>query len=195
MRAAIGLPRARVSSVGLGPALLLVLCAAFLAGAVLGALIGVRAPLGSGVSIDPDGSVYGYSSFWGHLIGCSRYHLVVLLFATSVFGAVLIPAALAFRGFVLSCAVASLAAAYPGRGVLLTAVVLGLPAAFTVPALFMLAFDGMLFSTRLAAQCMHRVPPAQFIRGEDRALTAAAALFAAAALECFAIPPLVRLII
>ena len=31
--------------------------------------------------------------------------------------------------------------------------------------------------------------------GQDRALTAAAALFAAAALECFAIPPLVRLII
>lgn len=195
MRAAIRLPRARLSSVGLGPALLLVLCASFLAGAVLGSAMSSSASPGQAVSIAEDGSVYGYGSFLGHLLGCARYHLVVLLFATSVFGAVLIPAAMAVRGFVLSCAAASLAVSYPGRGVLLTAVVLGIPAAFTVPALFMLAFDGMLFSTRLAAQCMRRPAPPPFLRGEDRVLAAVAALFAAAAVECFVVPPLVRLII
>lgn len=195
MRAAVRLPRARMSSVGLGPVLLLVLCASFLAGAVLGSVAGASVPLAEEVSISSDGSVYGYDSFLGHLLGCARYHIVVVLFATSVFGAVLIPAALAFRGFVLSCAAASLAASYPGQGILLTAVVLGLPAAFTVPALFMLAFDGMLFSARLAALCMRRPVPPPFLHGEDRALVAAAALFVAAAVECFAIPPLVRLII
>ena len=195
MRPRVRLTGARFSSAGLGPLLLVVLCAAFVAGALLGAFTGSSAVNDTAVTIDESGRVYGYDTFLEHLFGCAKYHLIVLLFATSVFGAVLIPATLAFRGFVFACSVSSIAAAYPGHGKLRACGILGLPAALTVPALFLLAFDGMAFSVRLSTQCMRRTPPAPFLRGEDRVLAAAAALFLAAAIECFAVPPLVRLII
>ena len=195
MRPAVRLAPGRPGPAGLAPLILAILCAAFLAGAVMGAFTSSAAAGEAAAAIGEDGQVYGYDTFLEHLFGCAKYHVLVLLFATSVFGAVLIPAALAFRGFALACSAAGIAAAYPGRGVLLAAVALGLPAVLTVPALFLLAFDGFAFSARLSALCLRRTPPAPFLRGDDRALAAAAALFLAAAVECFAVPPLVRLIL
>lgn len=84
-------------------------------------------------------------SFLGLLFSCSKYHLLVLLLSTSLFGVALIPVALAFRGFVLACTAAYIASAYPEQGVALTLVVLGLPSLLTVPGLFIVAFDGACF--------------------------------------------------
>ena len=74
-------------------------------------------------------------------------------------------------------------------------VVLGLPALLTVPSLFVVAFGGELFSARLLSNYARRPLPPRYRRGEDRALAAALMLFAAAAVECYAVPPLVRLLI
>ena len=115
MRPAVRLAPGRAGPAGLAPLILAILCAAFLAGAVLGAFTSSAAAGEAAAAIGEDGQVYGYDTFLEHLFGCAKYHVLVLLFATSVFGAVLIPAALAFRGFALACSAAGIAAAYPGR--------------------------------------------------------------------------------
>lgn len=174
---------------------LLVISAAFIAGAVGGSLLGTGELSAAEGVLPGDGSVYGSDSFFYLLFSCAKYHLLVLLFSTSLAGVLLIPATLAFRGFALSCTAAYVASAYPEQGVALILVVLGLPALLTVPSLFVVAFGGELFSARLVSHYVRRPIPPRYRRGEDRALAVAVMLFAAAAVECFAVPPLVRLLI
>ena len=116
VRTARRLPRidtARLIRRGSGFAVLLLIAAFFLAGAVAGAVAGSGDNLPAGETILPgDGSVYGQDSYPGLLFSCARYHLLVLLFSTSLIGVLLIPATLAFRGFTLSCSAAYLVAAY-----------------------------------------------------------------------------------
>ena len=174
---------------------LLVLAGFFIAGAIAGAAAGSE-QLPAGEALIPgDGSIYGYSTYAGLLFSCARYHLFVLLFSTSLLGVLLIPAALAFRGFALACSTAYLTANYPEAGTVVSLLVLGFPALFTVPALFVAAHWGEMFSMRLLAGFMRRpLPPVR--RGRDNcALAVALLLFAAAAVECYIVPPLVRLLI
>ena len=172
--------------------MLLLLCAAFLAGAAGGSLLGSAESAAAEGVLPGDGSVYGADGYFSLLFSCAKYHLLVLLFSTSLAGVLLIPATLAFRGFALSCTAACVASAYPEQG---TALVLGLPALLTVPSLFVVAFGGELFSARLLSNYARQPLPPRYRRGEDRALAAALMLFAAAAVECYAVPPLVRLLI
>lgn len=174
---------------------LLIISVAFIAGAVGGSLLG-SGELSAAEGVLPgDGSVYGSDSYFSLLFSCAKYHLIVLLFSTSLAGVLLIPATLAFRGFALSCTAAFVASAYPEQGIALVLVVLGLPALLTVPSLFIVAYGGELFSARLVSHYVRRPLPPRYRRGEDRALAVAVMLLAAAAIECFAVPPLVRLLI
>lgn len=172
-----------------------ILAACFIAGAVAGALAG-SGQLPAGEEILPgDGSVYGYGTYAGLLFNCARYHLFVLLFSTSLLGGLLIPATLAFRGFALSCSAAWMVEAYPEAGTALSLIVLGLPALLTVPSLFVTAHWGEMFSLRLLAGFTRRPLPAQRMSGDNRALAVVVMLFAAAAVEHFVVPPLVKLIL
>lgn len=175
--------------------MLFLLCAAFLAGAAGGSLLGSAESAAAEGVLPGDGSVYGADGYFSLLFSCAKYHLLVLLFSTSLAGVLLIPATLTFRGFALSCTAACVASAYPEQGTALVLVVLGLPALLTVPSLFVVAFGGELFSARLLSNYARRPLPPRYRRGEDRALAAALMLFAAAAVECYAVPPLVRLLI
>ena len=170
---------------------LLIISAAFIAGAVGGSLLG-SGELSAAEGVLPG---YGSDSYFSLLFSCAKYHLIVLLFSTSLAGVLLIPATLAFRGFALSCTAAFVASAYPEQGIALVLVVLGLPALLTVPSLFIVAYGGELFSARLVSHYVRRPLPPRYRRGEDRALAVAVMLLAAAAIECFAVPPLVRLLI
>ncbi len=175
--------------------MLSILAACFIAGAVAGALAG-SGQLPAGEEILPgDGSVYGYETYAGLLFNCARYHLFVLLFSTSLLGGLLIPATLAFRGFALSCSAAWMVEAYPEAGTALSLIVLGLPALLTVPSLFVTAHWGEMFSLRLLAGFTRRPLPAQRMPRDNRALAVVVMLFAAAAVEHFVVPPLVKLIL
>ena len=136
-----------------------------------------------------------YDTYALLLFDCSKYHLLVLLFSTSLFGVLLIPATLALRGFALACSAAWIASTYTDNGTALALVVLGLPALFTVPALFVASQWGMMFSSRLLAGFMRRPLPVYRTRGENRLLAVCVMLFAAAAVEYFLVPPIVRLLI
>lgn len=198
MRSARALPRidtSRLMRRGGELILLLIIAAFFVAGAVAGALAGSEQLPAGETLLTEDGSVYGRDTFPGLLFDCARYHLLVLLFSTSLIGVLLIPATLAFRGFTLACSAAYLIAAYPEQGVGLALTVLGLPALLTVPSLFVTAHAGALFSSRLLAAFTRRPLPMLRQGGDGRALAVAAMLAAAAGVEYFLVPPIVRLLI
>lgn len=175
--------------------ILFLLCAAFIGGAAAGTALCSAEFTGAENVLSGDGGVYGYSSFAGLLFSCAKYHLLVLLLSTSLLGVLLIPGVLAFRGFVLACTAAYITSAYPEHGAALTLVVLGLPSLLTVPGLFLLAFDGLCFSSRLAAQHLRRPLPPRYTRGENRLAAVGLMLVLAAAVEHFLVPQLVRLLI
>lgn len=85
--------------------------------------------------------------------------------------------------------------AYPEAGTALSLIVLGLPALLTVPSLFVTAHWGEMFSLRLLAGFTRRPLPAQRMPRDNRALAVVVMLFAAAAVEHFVVPPLVKLIL
>ena len=178
-----------------GAAALLIISAFFLIGAITGAVAGCGHPVAGEQLLLDDGNVYGYDTYALLLFDCSKYHLLVLLFSTSLFGALLIPATLALRGFALACSAAWIASTYTDNGTALALVVLGLPALFTVPALFVASQWGMMFSSRLLAGFMRRPLPVYRTRGENRLLAVCVMLFAAAAVEYFLVPPIVRLLV
>lgn len=170
---------------------------AFTAGAVFGSLAGtwqISVSVAENISIE-SGNIYGASGFFGLLFFCAKYHLFVLFFGTSLLGVVLIPAAFALRGFVLSCTAASLASAYPDNGFLITLVILGLPSLLTVPSLFILGRDSLRFSARLLSMFDRRVLAPVENTGENNLLICAAALVIAAAIEYSLIPKLVDFLI
>lgn len=129
--------------------ILLVLC--FLLGSVLGCAVG------SGAEADEVTHLLSGtrpSGLWGYLCclyTVGRYHLVVLLAATSLLGVVVIPATLLFRGYFLSCAAAATIASLPEHGIAVALTACGISAVLTVPALFLLAMDGFGLSGRLRA--------------------------------------------
>ena len=69
---------------------LLLLCAAFLAGAAGGSLLGSAESAAAEGVLPGDGSVYGADGYFSLLFSCAKYHLLVLLFSTSLAGVLLI---------------------------------------------------------------------------------------------------------
>lgn len=174
---------------------LVLLVVFFLVGSIGGSIVGTGQLSAGETLFLEDGNIYGSDNFIGLLVSCSKYHLVALLFSTSLLGVLFIPLTMAFRGFVLSCTVASLAAAYPDHSFLIIAVVLGVPAVFTVPGLFIISFEGMLFSERLLSLYGRRTPRPAYGRRGNRILVAFILVVAAAAAQLLVVPTIVRLLI
>ena len=96
----------------------------------------------------------------------SRFHLVAFLLGSSFFGIVLIPALSCIRGYVLSFTAASIISAYPQNGLIMAAVILGIPALISLPCYFLLSIEGF----RSAARIFHLVRGNSSPR-KDRLLT------------------------
>lgn len=114
------------------------------------------------------------------------FSAAVFLFGTSVIGRKVIPLFAFFRGLLLACSAASLLCA--GVGHRETALQIALPAAFTVPAFFLLAEDGIL-SSDIIRLCS----ASGLIRNCDcvnlpRVITAAALLAAGTAAKQLLVP-------
>lgn len=167
----------------------------FVIGVAAGTIIGGGAQSES-VLLD-DGSIYAAGSFLELLFSCSKYHLLIILFATSFLGTALIPFTCALRGFVLSCTAASILAAFPGDAAALVLIVLGLPSLLTVPCLFILACGGLRLSSDALSFFTGGAVRANgaFFGVLQSLLLCALALLAAAGIEYVIVPPLVRLII
>ena len=169
----------------------------FVVGAVLGSLTGTWQFTVSAAEqvLLGNGNIYEASGFWALLFFCSKYHIAVLLLATSLLGAVLIPAVFALRGFVLSCTAASIASIYPDSGLVLTAVILGLPSLLTVPSLFILGNSSFRFSAGLLSLYDRRPAAPSSDSGLLELLGCASSLVLAAAIENSLIPQIVDFLI
>lgn len=130
---------------------LLFLC--FLLGSVLGCFVGSGVEseaeeITQLISKSPNPGIIGYlRSLW--LV--SRYHIVVLLAATSLLGVLVIPLTAFLRGYFLTCAAAAVIAALPEHGVAAALISCGIGAVLTIPSLFLLELDGFALSKRLRA--------------------------------------------
>ena len=79
----------------------------------------------------------------------SAFHLVALLLGTSYFGIILTPLLSGLRGYVLSCAAASIISAYPANGFIMAAVIIALPALISLPCFFTIALEGFRSARRI----------------------------------------------
>ncbi len=197
MKRARAFPRidtARLMRRGGGLLLLCILAIFFLAGSFAGAAAG-SGGLGESAALPTDGGYSAHGSYFSALASCAVCHLLVLLSSTSLAGGILIPAALAFRGFTLSCSAAYIAASDPAQGAAFALITLGLPALFSVPSLFLLSASCMEFTLRLLSGFLRRPLPQRPRRGDNRLAASAAMLLAAAAAEYYLAPLLVRLLL
>ena len=102
----------------------------FLGGSLAGCMVGFLSTPGEGLgalgAYADQGE--GFSSFILSLWACSKYHLLALLLAGTVFGVLALPLLSVFRGYLLGCAASALTAM--DGGLFLSLVVIGLPSSF-----------------------------------------------------------------
>ena len=138
-------------------AMLMILCVLFLAGGVAGCLFASLAD-GEGAGqlgryltdyltlADRAGVARAFlPMLWEHV----RYLLAVVLFSTTVFGVVGIPALFCARGFFYSFSVACFCRIFGLAGLFPALALFGLPALLWGPALFLAGFQGMGSAQRL----------------------------------------------
>jgi hypothetical protein len=169
----------------------------FLAGSVLGSFVGSFS-----VSDDIFLRIEGITAvsteaagYWSSLWNCTRYHILLLLFASSVLGVLFIPILSVMRGYFLSCTAASILCSYPQGGWLLSFAVLGIPALITIPCFFVLGIDSFTASGRLLSLTTGGTRPTGPSRLLRHFVVCLALLTIAAALEELLIPDLVSMLL
>ena len=164
----------------------------FIMGSVVGAFVG---NLSSGeyalglvsASMEP-GAAGLLSALWS----CGKFHLLVLAAASSLLGVAAVPVLAVMRGYLISCGAAALIAGYPDKGFLIVLAIIGLPGMFSVPSFFMLSSWAMQSSARLISAAAGRAKVKSCGSIMIPLLTCICSVSIAAALECFAVPILLK---
>ena len=189
-------------------AALLVACALFLCGALLGCLFAFRIKGESQQTLLAylEGFVQGVNSQqtpWARIgkafMNAFQFHLPVFLLGFTVIGVVGIPLLLAAKGFFLSFTLACFIFAYGKAGVWLAFGAFGVQNMILIPCLLYLAFDGFFASASLLSLAMGHVRKTSVnVFGSSywiRFAFVALLLTAAVLYEAFAAPLLIRWII
>ena len=79
----------------------------------------------------------------------ARFHLVAFLLGSSFLGIALLPVLSCIRGYALSCTAASIISCYPSNGIIMAAIILGIPAIVSLPCFFTISIDGLMSSNRI----------------------------------------------
>ncbi len=127
--------------------LLLILC--FSAGCFAGSLTGSFFGLDPVLKDFSDFSTGCSSNPISVFLSFSRFHLVAFLLGSSFLGLALLPVLSCIRGYALSCTAASIISSYPEKGVIMAAVILGIPALLSIPCFFVVSIDGYMSSVRI----------------------------------------------
>lgn len=137
------MPPIRSRSGGIGT--FLILAGFFLAGSLLGSLLSAGTLPADVTSLITEAAASRadalsfLSAFWGIV----TYPLLLFFAATSLAGVLAAPICIAFRGYLFTCASASILMTFPENGWLLALVTLGLPALLSLPCTFALAMDAV----------------------------------------------------
>ena len=114
---------------------LLVISVFFVAGIITGSIVGSGPAVydaeyyiaqSTGISADISGF---FKIFWE----TSRFHVLILLLATTYLGFLAVPFFVAFRGYLISCSLASILATGAANSFLLALLTIGVPALFYLP--------------------------------------------------------------
>jgi hypothetical protein len=160
----------------------------FLAGSLAGCMVGLLSTAGDGLGAlgaYADQSE-GVTSFFQSLWACSKYHLLALLLAGTVFGVLALPLLSLFRGYLLGCAASALTAL--DGGFFLSLVVIGLPSLFSLPVFFLLCDDGMAVSQYILLRSLGRPAPARRIPLANHCVLAVVLLTVSALIQQLLIP-------
>lgn len=125
--------------------LILSFSAGCLAGSLIGSFFGFDSVLSDYTGISGINSADALALFFNY----SRFHLVALFLGTSVFGLAMLPVLSCAKGYALSCTAASIISCYPDKGLIMAAVILGIPAIFSLPCFFIISIEGFLSSARI----------------------------------------------
>lgn len=127
--------------------LVLILC--FSAGCIAGSVLGSFFEFGSFLNDYLGATVIGSQSPVSLFFNYSRFQLFAFLFGTSFLGLALLPALSCIRGYALSCTAASIISAYPDNGIIMAAVILGIPAILSLACFFVISIEGFKSSERI----------------------------------------------
>lgn len=123
----------------------------FFAGSIVGSFTGSFFSYDSAIGDFNFLTALSGQSFINILIQFTKFHIVVIILATSFLGIVLMPLLSCLRGYALSCTAASIIATNPKNGLPLAFIILGIPAIFSVPCFFALSVEGYFSSKRMLA--------------------------------------------
>ncbi|MFB0920882.1 MAG: stage II sporulation protein M [Oscillospiraceae bacterium] len=127
--------------------LVLILC--FSAGCLAGSLIGSFFGFDSFLNDYAGASVINSQSPVSLFFNYSRFQLVAFLLGTSFLGLALLPVLSCIRGYALSCTAATIISAYPDNGIIMAAIILGIPAIFSLACFFVISIEGFKSSERI----------------------------------------------
>lgn len=118
---------------------------------------------------------------------------MAFLLGTSFLGVFFIPLLALLNGFAFSCASATIISAYPSNGIIMSLIVLGLPALFSIPCFIALCDDGFFRSARLLSLQRGNCS-ALADKGDRRVLFCIPVLFAGAVIDMKLVPYLLTLL-
>lgn len=128
-------------------------CFAFLAGSVLGSILGL--PF-SGAEPLLDGYIFSNANATGLFIAFVwfiRFQFISFLMGTSFLGVTLIPLLVFLRGYILSCASATIINSYPQNGIIMALIIVGIPSILSIPCFFLISTEAFFSSRRLLRMC------------------------------------------
>lgn len=129
----------------------LLLSLSFLIGAVVGSYIGSFFNFDSTLNDFVDLSTLKTMGYFAVFFRFIRFHLAVILLATSFLGVALLPALSLIRGYAISATAATIISSYPRNGVVMALVILGIPAVLSLPCFFIMSVDGFTSSKRITS--------------------------------------------
>lgn len=127
----------------------LLLSLSFFLGCIAGSLIGSFHDFDAALSDFIGFSALESSDFFYVFFNYSRFHIAAFLLGTSFFGVIFLPILCCVRGYALSCTAATIISCYPGNGIVMALVILGVPAVLSLPCFFIMSLDGFFNSRRI----------------------------------------------
>lgn len=133
---------------------LLIFSLCFLAGGLLGSIAGCGSPWLLSLADGYLNQNINNFSIVLAILWCVRFQLLAFILGTSYLGTFFIPLLLVLRSFLLSCGSSTIIAAYPQNGIIMTLVLVALPALISIPCFWVIsseAFSSSLSLVRLAS--------------------------------------------
>lgn len=129
---------------------LIFLCICFIIGAIAGSVIAANGSDSAQIaSLIADYTVSSDLTFWKVLINIFRFPAIILLCSFCAFGAAIIPAVVAVRGFMLLFTITAFVRLFGWHGLLFSAALFGIQCLLVLPCMLILSAQGVISASLL----------------------------------------------